>query len=100
MSRDCGATIEAFAPFSPDLPLDSARIKQYLTEVAETLNDDQQRTLIIVGGALCRRPAMHHACITSPRSFGPNCVSPHPPQLAFAQVNGTLRIHRYSPHNA
>ena len=35
-----------------DRPLDAAHIKQYLTEVAETLDDDQQHTLIIVGGAL------------------------------------------------
>ena len=35
-----------------DEPLDAAHIKQYLTEVADTLDDDQQRTLIIVGGAL------------------------------------------------
>lgn len=35
-----------------DEPLDAKHIKQYLTEVADALDDDQQRTLIIVGGAL------------------------------------------------
>jgi len=35
-----------------DAPLDAAQIRRYLTELAETLHDDQQRTVIIVGGAL------------------------------------------------